>query len=535
MPTIEQVLTRADAHVLQEILGTPVVKLLVALGPDHANLDSLRRILSALYSPEAMVFLPDIRRQLVDLLRPMEANTLVAELGQATTDPYASLRGVTLRGGSSAAAIWLRFFNIALSAPAPRPDVASVQSIVVRYALFPHQRRAVKSAQAYLSEHPFRAMLHMPTGSGKTRMAMTLIADHLRAHEPGLVVWLANSEELCAQAAEEFGAAWAMLGNRAVNIYRYWGDHGGELNSAAEGVLIGGFAKIYRRAVDSPPWLATLGERVSLIVVDEAHQAIAPTYQLVLNALLARNERCGLLGLTATPGRSWTDIDSDRQLADFFDRHIVTLEVPGYSSPVDYLIDEGFLARPRYRTIQRLGPELLAQERNRLAQAFDVPESVLTRLADDEIRNLRIIDEIVRLAKSHKRILVFAATVFHAELLAVVLRAKQLQAKAVTGKTPSDDRAKTIEWYKAQTDEVRIITNFGVLTTGFDAPKTSAALIARPTTSLVLYSQMVGRATRGPLAGGNSNAEIVTVVDTGLPGFGDMAEAFVNWSDVWQK
>ena len=75
--------------------------------------------------------------------------------------------------------------------------------------------------------------------------------------------------------------------------------------------------------------------------------------------------------------------------------------------------------------------------------------------------------------------------------------------------------------------------NFGVLTTGFDAPRTSAALIARPTKSLVLYSQMVGRAIRGRRAGGNDEALVVTVVDTALPGFTSLAEAFNNWNDVW--
>jgi superfamily II DNA or RNA helicase len=80
-----------------------------------------------------------------------------------------------------------------------------------------------------------------------------------------------------------------------------------------------------------------------------------------------------------------------------------------------------------------------------------------------------------------------------------------------------------------------ILINYGVLTTGFDAPATSAAIIARPTRSLVLYSQMVGRATRGVKAGGNAEAEIVTVVDPHLPGFGSVAEAFKNWEDVWNE
>ena len=72
------------------------------------------------------------------------------------------------------------------------------------------------------------------------------------------------------------------------------------------------------------------------------------------------------------------------------------------------------------------------------------------------------------------------------------------------------------------------------MTTGFDAPRTSAVLVARPTKSLVLYSQMVGRAIRGVKAGGNEKAEVVTVVDYQLPGFGSVADAFKNWEDVWE-
>lgn len=78
-----------------------------------------------------------------------------------------------------------------------------------------------------------------------------------------------------------------------------------------------------------------------------------------------------------------------------------------------------------------------------------------------------------------------------------------------------------------------VLCNYGVLTTGFDAPSASAAVISRPTKSLVLYSQMVGRVIRGPKAGGTPTCEIVTVVNPALPGFGDVADAFVNWEDVW--
>ena len=79
-----------------------------------------------------------------------------------------------------------------------------------------------------------------------------------------------------------------------------------------------------------------------------------------------------------------------------------------------------------------------------------------------------------------------------------------------------------------------VLCNYGVLTTGFDAPLTSAAIISRPTKSLVLYSQMVGRVIRGPRVGGTPEAEIWTVIDTNLPGFDSLTGAFTNWEDVWR-
>ena len=77
------------------------------------------------------------------------------------------------------------------------------------------------------------------------------------------------------------------------------------------------------------------------------------------------------------------------------------------------------------------------------------------------------------------------------------------------------------------------LLNYGVLTAGFDAPATSCVVVARPTTSVVLYSQMVGRAMRGRRVGGNRYCEIHTVVDTNTPGFRSVADAFANWEELW--
>ncbi|MFD1661420.1 helicase-related protein, partial [Streptomyces caeni] len=95
-------------------------------------------------------------------------------------------------------------------------------------------------------------------------------------------------------------------------------------------------------------------------------------------------------------------------------------------------------------------------------------------------------------------------------------------------------RDRAIKKFKGPSTRPMVLSNYGVLTTGFDAPAASAAVIARPTRSLVLYSQMVGRVIRGPKAGGTPTCDVVTVVDPALPGFGDVAEAFTNWEDVWK-
>lgn len=308
-----------------------------------------------------------------------------------------------------------------------------------------------------------------------------------------------------------------------------------DINDVRDGFMVAGLAKTFELMKRDPDFLARMADRVSLVIIDEAHQAIAQTYRLVLEVLCDRNEETKLLGLTATPGRTWNDPDADRELANFFNRQKVTLSVRGYDSPVDYLIDEKYLARPVFQPLfydsnQR---ELSASEIQRLANTLDIPDDILERLAVDDQRNLAIISAIEGLVQKHSRVIVFAATVGHARMLAAVLRARGILANSITSGTASAERSRIIAEFRDRSDEPYVLCNYGVLTTGFDAPRTSAAVIARPTKSLVLYSQMVGRATRGTRAGGNEVATIVTVVDQNLPGFGAMEDAFMNWEDVW--
>ena len=381
-----------------------------------------------------------------------------------------------------------------------------------------------------------RVVLHMPTGSGKTRTAMHIVSQFLLNSEPSIVVWLAASAELLEQAADAFQNAWPHLGNREIQVLRFWGDHAPELSGFSDGIVIAGIQKMCALMKRDRLGLLRLGKLTGLVVVDEAHQAIAPTYKEVINTLADTGINNALLGLTATPGRTWSDIETDEQLSDFFDNRKIPLQIEEGVNPISFLVNEGYLAKPTFHRIEVEAPFDLDQNSIQVSTNSDYNPEILETLSEDCSRNVIILDEIRRLVeKGHKRIIFFASSVRHAELIDGALNALNIDCRIVTANTGSTERRRIIKLFRAENSKPMILSNFGVLTTGFDAPNTSAAVIARPTKSLVLFSQMVGRAIRGPKAGGNENCTISTVVDINLPGFGDVAEAFTNWEDVWHE
>lgn len=531
----DDLLSRADDEILQILLGSAAVRLIKLLDPSLATPTYLREILMGLYTPESLLLSKESRTLLLDLLRPEQAKILATIMQVPDTgNVFQALNEVQVRRGSDRESALFEFFELTVPQIEESIETLSSELVASLYPLFAHQRTAARKVKQHLKQEPRRVLLHMPTGAGKTRTAMNIIADHLRLNEPTIVIWLAYSEELCEQAATEFQQAWKYLGDRKVSIYRFWGNYELNLDELQDGIIIAGLSKIYSRTKRSIQFINQLGRCSSLVVIDEAHQAIAETYKLVLDSLVVPYQYTGLLGLTATPGRTWADIKSDAELSEFFAKRKVTLEVPGYDNPVDYLVSEQYLARAIYRPLfYQSGLSLSGKDLQLIQEELDLPQKILDRLAENEKRNLRILLEIEDLGQRHRRILLFAISVQHSNLLATVLRTRGWQAYSVTGNTPPQERSRIINSFKDDSAKTQIICNYGVLTTGFDAPKTSAAVIARPTKSLVLYGQMVGRVIRGVKAGGNETAEIVTVVDSDLPGFGSVAEAFNNWEDVW--
>lgn len=526
------VLNRAPLSYVRGLLGDHACELLELLHRGEETDETLRKVAASAVSPEQLVSDPLQRAQLLDFM-PQDKRTELADRlggeGHTSSDEFLA----TLPWSLEQRRTLLGFFGLVVDR-APEVPVASRSSVTSQYGMFPHQRRTAGRAQRMLYSGERRVVLHLPTGVGKTRTAMNIICDHLRSHEPTVVVWLARGRELLEQAAAEFEQAWTMLGNREVAVARMWGDAPTDLDGIEDGIVILGLDKASAAANADPTFLDRLGLHTTLTTFDEAHQAVAPTYRKVVEALTLRSDS-SLLGLTATPGRTWADVTEDEKLSDFFARQKVMLEIDGYDNPVTALIEQGYLAHPDFRTVAAdSGTLLSARDQQTLAASFDIPDALMARLADNVQWNLQVVRTVLDLSERHRRILLFAASVEHSRLLVAILSALGLDADQVTAESPARHRDRAIARFKGPGIRPMILSNFGVLTTGFDAPAVSAAVIARPTRSLVLYSQMVGRVIRGPKAGGTPTCDIVTVIDPELPGFGDVAEAFTNWEDVWK-
>lgn len=529
-------LARAGVEPLYDLAGKSAIDLLERLETKGLGAHTLATIIAERLGPSEALKTPPIRELVLSSLKRDEAVHLADVLGLAAgDDPFERLLRVDYGRSEALLETLHAFFGVAYEAEEIEEKPSRVAA-TPPYTLFPHQRKASLQVREKLDGRNARVLLHMPTGAGKTRTAMTTIADILRGLPDGqVVVWLAHSEELCDQAFDEAVKAWSAVGSRELTVYRHYGGHRiGDFAEVKDGIIIAGLQLLYKDSLNRQSEILELSRRIKLIVMDEAHQATAPTYSHLINLLQRRGET-GILGLSATPGRSLKDVGADLQLAAFFNRQKVRLEVEGHASPIDWLVAEGYLAKTEFVALPfkpRGDLKLTETEERRLQEGFDLPDRIVKVLAADDARNLLIVQAVEQEVAAGGKVILFAVSVEHAGLIASVLRLRGLKAAAVTSSTPSERRRQIIQRYR-ETDEYDVLCNYGVLTTGFDAPKTNVAVIARPTTSVVLYSQMIGRAARGKNAGGNETCRILTVVDQ-APGFRSLGEGFDFWEDIWE-
>ncbi len=368
-----------------------------------------------------------------------------------------------------------------------------------------------------------RAVVSLPTGGGKTRVVVeAAVRLFLAPAGPRRsVVWVAQTDELCEQAVQAFRQVWINLGAEATDlrVVRMWGGHPSPAGQAP-GRPVAVVTSI--QTLNSRMWAGELEwlQSPGLVVVDECHHAITPSYTNLLRWLDAEAPRPGatakdeppILGLSATPFRM--DDEESRRLAKRFD---------GMWFPADQehlharLRRRGVLADAVYESLET-GVPLSSDEVARFSEMrepwdgleFDnLVEAINQRLAGNSERNERLVNCVQQ--SREKSILFFCNSVLHAEEMSARLNLAGLAAAAVSGGTPGVARRYFLERF--QQGEIRILCNHSVLTTGFDAPKTDMVLIARQVFSPVRYMQMVGRGLRGEANGGTARCRVVTVMD----------------------
>ncbi len=569
MPTIalSSVLDRLDTSSLQALYPYDAYNLVLRIAKRQSSEDLQKSLLESLSVTE-LLSTEESRQMVLSVLQANETRQLLAAYGMKDAgtngENLRQLDAVLREKSNESHGLDPFFLTFGADPRELEVDDEELEVVVTPFAteaqagypLHPYQRdvlnRVVKCYRGDENRLPAtRALLHMPTGSGKTRTAMVLACRYLMSHPKGLVIWLADTYELCSQAAEEFLHAWHHLGDRNIPLYRIYGklDESPDYAKIEHGFVVATLqSATSARRKETEGDLRTLSALAShrpFVIVDEAHKAPAPQYKKTIETLLPvtlGSHKARLLGLSATPGRATNDRDADQPLVRMFGGNIFSLRVEGYPTPIDFLTDEGYLAKAVFRQV----PSTISFDTLKLTQSEreghiskDRLSELLRYIGDDVERNFLIFEELKKLTEKHQRIIFFAASVAQSKRMAYVLRLAGIAAKSVSAEdtTPSE-RVRTIHWFKtsrAKALEARIICNYGILTTGFDAPETSAVLIGRPTQSLVLYSQMVGRGLRGLKAGGNAEAEIVTVVDHAIKGFSDVSAAFTNWNDSWHQ
>lgn len=362
-----------------------------------------------------------------------------------------------------------------------------------------YQEDAVASVFDYFRTKKGAPCVVLPTGSGKTPVIAELCRQVVEWG--GRAIVLAHVKELLEQSREKLGL---FLPSEAVGVY----SAGLNERTTATPVIVAGIQSVYQRAEE-------LGE-FHLIVVDEAH-LIPPEgcgrYRQFLDAEKTVSPKARLVGLTATPfrlGSGW--ITKDRaEKNDDGDR---LLDEIVYEVSILDLISAGFLSP-------------LVSQGTRAALDLTNVHTVRGDFDEGEVENLLgrrsilspICHEIVEKTRDRQKVLIFCNRLASARKVAQSIKAQDAENDVVVvdGATPPRERDAIVRRFKGEKKAdlfgaieekpLKYVCNVGVFTTGFDAPNVDCVALIRPTKSLALYQQMVGRGLR--LAEGKQNCLVL--------------------------
>ncbi len=392
--------------------------------------------------------------------------------------------------------------------------------------LFRHQDLAVRHLHARWRRDglAMRGLLVMPTGSGKTRTAVAWLIDDVIA-SGRQVLWVTHSRELLRQTARAFIEDAPRLkrhGRDDLRIRLISGEHSRGTTVGADGhdVAIATVQTLARNHKHLKSWLAR-GEVV--VVFDEAHHSPSVTWRRILTT--ARETSDAVLGLTATPVRG-TDAGTRALINLYAGPGASMKEAIIHEAPIDELIEDGILARPVPRLIPTafdFEAVMSSQDEAFLAKFSDLSEGLKKRIANATSRNNLIVSTYregpERDGATYGRAIVFAVSVLHCETLLAAFLAAGVRADAMYFGRPRGTNDEALRAFRD--GEIDVLINIEMLTEGVDVPDVEAVFLARPTASLPLFSQMVGRGLRGPAIGGTRLAYIVD--------FQDLWGRFAEW------
>ncbi|MFF8530521.1 sacsin N-terminal ATP-binding-like domain-containing protein [Streptomyces sp. NPDC015532] len=378
---------------------------------------------------------------------------------------------------------------------------------------------------------PQRGMLSLPTGAGKTRVTAEAVIRWVKrvGDLKGPLLWIAQTEELCEQAVQSWKFVWSKVGaERPLTISRLWSSN--EVGNVVDHphLVVATDAKL-ERCLDTEQY--TWLKQSALVIVDEAHTAISKRYTEILSLLGLTQYETGrhLLGLTATPFRNTNEVETRRLVSRFGNRRLDEGVFPS-GDPYRDLQKWGMLAQVEHRTLEGGRIELTRDEKAQAERMAMLSRAAEQRLADDHARSRRIVDSVVALPSDWPTLL-FATSVDHAKYLSAMLNDRGVPSAAVDSTTSANDRRTRIENFR--NGRIRVLTNYGVLTQGFDAPATRVVVVARPVYSTNVYQQMIGRGLRGPLNGGKDTCLILNVSDN-IANF-DTQLAFTQFEHLWSE
>ncbi|GGW48942.1 DEAD/DEAH box helicase [Vreelandella hamiltonii] len=336
-----------------------------------------------------------------------------------------------------------------------------------------YQQEAVKRVVHHFRATSDPAVVVLPTGSGKS-----LVIAELARLARGRVLVLAHVRELVEQNHAKYQAYGLVADIFSAGLKR---------KEASRQVVFGSVQSVVRN-------LAQFNDAsFTLLVIDECHRVSLEedsSYRQVIDHLQRQNPQLKILGLTATPFRLGQGF--------IYHRHYHGMVRGGeesfftdcvFEQPLRLMVKQGFLAAPR-----RLDMAIEGYDFSALAPSSSglFREEELNRVVAGSRATPGIIAQVVEQSADCQGVMIFAATVAHAEEIMGYLPADQ--SALITGATVSAERTALIDAFKAR--KLKYLVNVAVLTTGFDAPHVDLIAILRPTESVSLYQQIVGRGLR---------------------------------------